>query len=142
MKDEPLPESARRAFDCYPQIEPSSAFNRAVLEALALEQSKRRQTFVGRIEEFLGLGLWQFAGSGALGAFVPAVILGAMMLSGGSSSSSGPTPRPLPLSYALGRYAGPLYARELQYLRRSPDFDAPTQPNSKELSCFPKSPLA
>ncbi len=141
MNPEPLPESARRAFDCYPQIEPSSAFNRAVLEALALEQSKRRQTFVGRIEEFLGVGLWSFAASGALGAFVPAVILGALMLSGGSSSSSGPTPQPLPLSYALGRYAGPLYARELEHLRRSPDADAPVRPDPTELSCFPKSPL-
>ena len=82
MPNEHLPESARHAFDSYPHLEPSSAFNRAILEALSLEQSKRRRTFVGRIEEFLGIGLWSFAGSGALGAFVPAMVLGCLMLSG------------------------------------------------------------
>jgi hypothetical protein len=82
MSNEELPESARRAFDSYPQLEPSSAFNRAVLDAFSLEQAKRRRTLVGRIEEFLGLGLWQFAGSGALGALFPVVVLGVLALSG------------------------------------------------------------
>lgn len=99
MSNEQLPESAKRAFDSYPQLEPSSAFNRAVLEALALEQAKRRRTLVGRIEEFLGLGLWQFAGSGALGAFVPAVVLGTLMLSGGAKAPVKSQPADFPLAW-------------------------------------------
>ncbi len=95
-----LPESARHAFDSYPQLEPSRAFNRAVLEALALEQSKRKRTSVGRIEEFLGLGLWQFAASGALGALFPAAVLGAMMLSG-TGRAPQPTQKPASSPYFL-----------------------------------------
>lgn len=96
MKHSPdeLPESARHAFDSYPRLEPSRAFNRAVLEALALEQSKRKRTLIGRIEEFLGLGLWQFAGSGALGALFPALVLGVLMLSG-QAPAKAPTNHPV-----------------------------------------------
>lgn len=137
-----LPESALRAFDAYPQLEPSRAFNRAVLDALALEQSKRKRTLVGRIEEFLGLGLWSFAASGALGAFLPAAILGAMLLPGHAASTPNPEPQPFPVGFPLNRYAGPFYARELEDLRHSPDFDTPVRPSSQEFSCFPKSPVA
>jgi len=97
MKDEsPLPESARRAFDSYPEITPSRAFNRAVLDALASAQARRKKTLVGRIEEFLGVGLWQFAASGALGAFLPAAILGCLMLSGNGSPPKPDRPADLP----------------------------------------------
>ena len=97
MKDpHPLPESARRAFDSYPQLAPSSAFNRAVLHSLASAQVRRKRTLVGRIEEFLGVGLWQFAASGALGAFLPAAILGCLMLSGNASPSKPDKPADLP----------------------------------------------
>lgn len=137
-----LPESARRAFDSYPQLEPSRAFNRAVLDALALEQAKRKRTLVGRIEEFLGLGLWSFAASGALGAVLPAAILGATLFSGRAASTPNPQPQPSPLGFPLNRYAGPLYARELEDLRRAPYFSLPARPNSKEFSCFQKSPVA
>jgi len=100
MNSEQLPESARRAFDAYPRIEPSPAFNRAVLESLSSAQSKRRGTLVGRIEEFLGLGLWQFAGSGALGALLPAVVLGAMMVSGqGRTPHKSVPPTHFPLTW-------------------------------------------
>ncbi len=101
MKGSPeeLPESARRAFDAYPQLEPSSAFNRAALDALALEQSKRKRTLVGRIEEFLGLGLWQFAGSGALGALLPALVLGVLMLSGQAPPKAPKTNPDVPLAW-------------------------------------------
>lgn len=96
---EELPESARRAFGSYPQLEPSSAFNRAVLDALALEQAKRKRTLVGRIEEFLGLGLWQFAGSGALGALLPALVLGVLMLSGQAPPKAPKTNPDVPLAW-------------------------------------------
>lgn len=102
MKHSPdeLPESARRAFRQYPHIEASPAFNRGVLEALAGAQSKRRQSLVGRLEEFLGLGLWQFVGSGALGALLPGVVLSVMMLSGQSHKPQKPaTPTQFPTSW-------------------------------------------
>ncbi len=99
MKDDhPLSESARRAFESYPELTPSNAFNRAVLHALAREQAKRKQTLIGRIEEFLGVGLWQFAASGALGAFLPAAILGCLMLSGNGSPSKHTAPADIPLA--------------------------------------------
>jgi len=100
MKDpNSLPESARRAFESYPEITPSSAFNRAVLDSLALAQARRKKTLVGRIEEFLGVGLWQFAASGALGAFLPAVILGCLLLSGNASPPEHTAPADLPLAW-------------------------------------------
>lgn len=80
--EDELPEAVRGAFESYPRIEPSAAFNRAVLESLSSAQAKRRRGFVGQIEEFLGVGLWSFAASGAMGAFVPAVILSTLLLSG------------------------------------------------------------
>ncbi len=80
-----LPASARSAFEAYPHLAPSTSFNRAVLESLARERARRKRGLVGRIEEFLGLGLWSFAASGALGAFLPAAVLGALMLSGHSA---------------------------------------------------------
>jgi len=100
MKDESsLPESARVAFESYPQLAPSSAFNRAVLDSLAKEQARRKKTLVGRIEEFLGVGLWQFAASGALGAFLPAAILGCLLLSGNASPPKHTTPADFPLAW-------------------------------------------
>lgn len=108
MKDQnPLPESARRAFESYPELMPSSAFNRAVLHALAEEQARRKQTFIGRIEEFLGVGLWQFAASGALGAFLPAAILGCLMLSGNGAPPKHTTPNDFPLAW---RGMSPFYS--------------------------------
>lgn len=100
MKDDTsLPESARRAFESYPELTPSNAFNRAVLHALAREQAKRKQTLIGRIEEFLGVGLWQFAASGALGAFLPAAILGCLILSGNTSAPKPTAPDDFPLAW-------------------------------------------
>lgn len=99
MNPEHLPESAKRAFDSYPHLEPSASFNREVLASLSSAQNKRRRTFIGRIEEFLGLGLWQFAGSGALGALLPGAILGAMMLSGGGPRA---VEKPVPPPYLFG----------------------------------------
>ena len=109
MNPDELPPGARRAFELYPQIEPSTAFNRAVLESLAAAQGARRLTFVGRIEELLGLKWWQFAASGLLGALLPALILGALLLSNRGTATTAKTPaNPL-----LPRSIGPLYAREL-----------------------------
>ena len=138
--EEPLPESAKRAFDSYPQIEAAPTFNRAVLDALHAQQNKRSQTFIGKIEEFLGVGLWSFAASGALGALLPGAVLGAMVLSGGSSSPQS-KPLPAPFGFPMSRYTGPLYARELER-RSSIETEAPARIESKELSCFPKSPVA
>jgi len=108
MKDPDfLPQSARRAFDAYPRLEPTPAFNRAVLESLAKAQAKRKRTFIGRLEEFLGVGLWQFAASGALGAFLPAAILGCLLLSGASSPPKPRTPADIPLAW---RGFSPFYA--------------------------------
>ena len=77
-----LPANARAAFESYPQLAPSNNFNRAVLESLAQERARRKRGLIGQIEEFLGLGLWSFAASGALGAFLPAAVLVALLLSG------------------------------------------------------------
>lgn len=95
MKNEDeLPEAARNAFEGYPRIEPSVEFNRAVLESLASAQANRRGGLVGKIEEFLGVGLWSFAASGALGALLPAVVLGGVLLSGHTPPHSVPSPAP------------------------------------------------
>ena len=80
MNPNELPPEIRRAFDAYPQIEPSPAFNRAVLDSLHAAQNARRLTLIGRIEELLGLKWWQFAASGMLGALLPAIVLGALLL--------------------------------------------------------------
>ncbi len=109
MNSDELPPGARRAFDDYPRIEPSPAFNRAVLHSLEAAHAARRLTLVGRIEELLGLKWWQFAASGMLGALLPAIVLGALLL-----SNRGAAPvQSAPLNPLLPRAIGPLYAREL-----------------------------
>ena len=129
-----LPESARRTFDGYPQIEPSPAFNRAVLESLEAAHAAHRLTWLGRIEEFVGLKWWQFAASGMLGALLPALILGALFL-----SNRGVAPQPtLPLDPTLPRSIGPLYARELWREREpieAPPPGAPELKQGEEISC-------
>jgi len=114
MKDDHwLPETARRAFESYPELTPSNAFNRAVLDALAKEQAKRKKTLIGRIEEFLGVGLWQFAASGALGAFLPAAILSCLLLSGNASPPKPTTPSDFPLAW---RGFSPFYSLRREQL--------------------------
>ena len=109
MNHDQFPPGARRAFEDYPQIEPSPAFNRAVLESLAAAQGARRLTLIGRIEELLGLSWWQFAASGMLGALLPALVLGALLLSNRGAAP----PEKTPVNPLLPRTIGPLYAREL-----------------------------
>ena len=119
MNPNELPPDIRRAFDQYPQIEPSPSFNRAVLQSLEAAHAARRLTLVGRIEEFLGLKWWQFAASGMLGALLPAVILGALFLSNRGVAPAKQTP----IDPFMPRSIGPLYARELwrQDLREAPE---------------------
>ena len=108
-----FPDSARRAFDDYPQIEASDAFNRAIFAQLEMQKTRRRATFLGRVEEFLGLDLWQFAASGMLGAFLPALILGALYFSNRDAAPAPPSPiGPLPTPF---RTMGPFYAREWEF---------------------------
>jgi hypothetical protein len=117
MKDEhELPEAAKHAFNDYPRIEPSIAFNRAVLESLSSARSNRRLSLVGRIEEFLGLGLWQFVGSGALGALFPAVILSTVLLSGHSQQNAPSPPRSRPMTWPGFSPFGEVYRREHQFI--------------------------
>ena len=146
MNPEELPPGARRAFENYPQLEASPAFNRAVLESLEAARAARQLTLVGRLEEFLGLKWWQFAASGLLGAFVPAVVLGALLL---SSRGAAPLQSPAPTLPNLPGAIGPLYAREL-WLRGErparplvPHAPASDQTDKgEELSCVEsKSPL-
>lgn len=145
MNPNELPPGARRAFDDYPQIEPSPAFNRAVLESLAAAQSAHKLTFIGRIEELLGLRWWQFAASGLLGALLPAIVLGALLF---SNRGAAPTEK-APVNPLLLRAIGPLYARELWFneTRESapamqPRRLAPRQNQGDELSwAVSKSPL-
>ncbi len=133
MNPEELPESARRAFEQYPQIEPSPAFNRAVLESLEAAHAARRLTLIGRIEEFLGLKWWQFAASGMLGALLPAVILGALLVSNREVSPI----KQAPINPFIPRNIGPLYARELwrEDLREAPQVAPAPQAKGDELSC-------
>lgn len=135
MNPEELPEKARRAFEDYPTIEASPAFNRAVLESLESARATRQKTLIGRIEEWLGLKWWQFAASGLLGAFLPAVILGALLL---SNRGAAPTqiPQPTPTIPGLPGAIGPLYAREL-WRPREPlaPLKAPNKDQGEELSC-------
>ena len=115
-KDEhELPEAARRAFEEYPHIEPSPAFNRSVLESLASAQSQRRHSLVGRLEDFLGVGLWSFAASGMLGAFVPAVVLSTLILSGRPAPPPGHSdPSNTPMGWPGFSPFGEVYRREYQ----------------------------
>ncbi len=108
MNPDELPPDIKHAFENYPQVEPSPAFNRAVLQSLAAAQSARKLTLVGRIEELLGLKWWQFAASGMLGALLPTIVLGAMLSNRGAAP-----PADLPNNPLLPRAIGPLYAREL-----------------------------
>ncbi len=140
MNPNELPESARRAFDDYPKIEPSPAFNRAVLQSLEAAQSARRLTLIGRIEEMLGLKWWQFAASGLLGALLPALVLGALLF---SNRDAAPV-QSAPINPLLPRAIGPLYARELW--RENESRETPQsieKPQGEELSwAASKSPLA
>ena len=137
MNPEEFPSSARRAFEQYPQIEPSLAFNRAVLDSLQAAQDARQLTFIGRIEEFLGLKWWQFAASGLLGALFPAIVLGVLL----SKRSAAPTEQ-TPTNPFIPRSIGPLYARELwreelrdMQPRRAPSPNQPQRNQGEELSC-------
>ncbi len=109
-ENESWPASARRAFDDYPKIAASPDFNARVLAALEERSAARQTTLLGRLEAFLGLPLGQFIGSGALGAFLPMLVLGALYFSNG-----GPPPpvAPVPVAPQFLRAYGPLYAREL-----------------------------
>ena len=141
MKTEELPERARRAFEDYPQIEPSPAFNRAVLESLEAARAARQGSFLGRLEEWLGLKWWQFAASGLLGALLPAVVLGALLL---SNRGAAPT-NSAPLHPILPRPIGPLYARELwgEEFSAPPRRPNPAPSTGEEVSCvISKFPLA
>ena len=114
MKHPEITDSARHAFDHYPKVEASAAFNRAVLEQLELENARRKTTILGRLEDALGLSLWRFAASGMLGAFVPgALLLGAMCLNRSESPIQPPAP---PLQV---RALGPFYAREWEWAREN-----------------------
>ncbi len=116
-RENDLPESARNAFDDYPHLQPSPAFNRAVLESLASAQSQRRQSLIGKIEEFLGLGLWQFLGSGALGALFPAAVLSTLLISGHPPKPNTPSPHhPAPMTWPGFSPFGEVYRREQQFL--------------------------
>ncbi|RYG72266.1 hypothetical protein EON80_04350 [bacterium] len=108
--ENPFPLSAQSAFDNYPELKPTAAFNRAVLLRLEREQERRRATLLGQIEEFLGLDLWRFAASGMLGAFLPALILAALYFSNRSMSQEQREPVHAPPTIA--RSLGPFYARE------------------------------
>ena len=123
MNHDQLPESARRAFEDYPRVEPSPAFNRAVLDSLAAAQGARKLTLIGRVEELLGLKWWQFAASGMLGALLPAIVLGALLFSNRDAS---PTQN-APIDPMLPRTIGPLYAREL-WRENQDEFAPPMQP--------------
>ncbi len=114
FNSEDLPASARRAFDLYPQIAAPRDFNRRVLLALEACQIAQQTTFLGRIEAFLGLPLAQFLGSGALGAFFPALILSVICLSGRGAA---PQPPQKPDAAFLARFYGPFLPRELLSLR-------------------------
>lgn len=135
MNPPELPENARRAFENYPRIEASPAFNRAVLQSLETAQSARKLTLIGRVEEMLGLKWWQFAASGLLGAFLPAIVLGVLLLSNRGAPPDVATP-PSPL---LPRA---LIAREL-WRPREPlaPIEAPAKPPGEEFSCVLKFPL-
>ena len=109
MNFEEFPPDIKRVFDDYPRIEPSPAFNRAVLESLAAAQNARRLTLIGRIEELLGLKWWQFAASGMLGALLPAIVLGALLFFNRGAMPN----QKVPVNPMLPRPIGPLYAREL-----------------------------
>lgn len=149
MTPNEFPPEIKRAFEQYPQIEPSAAFNRAVLQSLEAAQNARRLTLIGRIEELLGLSLWQFAASGLLGALFPAIILGALLLSNRGAAPVQQTP----INPMMPRSVGPLYARELwldsdpreMQPRRAPDAGSSVPTTEKpgdELSCVEsKSPL-
>ena len=142
MNPNEFPPEIQRAFENYPRIEPSPAFNRAVLDSLQAAQTARRLTLIGRIEELLGLKWWQFAASGMLGALLPAIVLGALLLSNRGAAPVQQTP----VNPMIPRNIGPLYARELwldsdpraMQPRRAPDGGASVPPTEKpgdELSC-------
>ena len=142
MNSNELPPDIKRAFENYPQIEPSPAFNRAVLDSLAAAQDARKLTFIGRIEELLGLKWWQFAASGMLGALLPAVVLGALLFSNRGAAPLEKTP----LDPFVPRTIGPLYARELwgeiEAPAMQPRRPAPQPKSGEELSwAASKSPL-
>lgn len=132
MNFDELPENARKAFGNYPHLEPSPDFNRAVLESLKTIENRRQSTFLGRLEEFLGLKWWQFAASGLFGAFFPALFLGILLLSNrGEAPERSPIPPP-----SLQRQIGPLFARELWLEERPAPIVAPKIPVGGEISCL------
>lgn len=110
MNPNEFPPEIKRAFEQYPQIEPSAAFNRTVLQSLEAAQDARRLTLIGRIEELLGLKLWQFAASGLLGAFFPALVLSVLLLSNRGAVPMAPTQ--MPTNPMMPHPIGPLFARE------------------------------
>jgi hypothetical protein len=136
-----LPDKAKAALENHPRIQPEASFNRMVIQSLDLEKMRRRATLVGRIEEFLGIGLWQFASTSALGAFIPVVILGSMLISAQQPSDQDALPNPIPDPLNLDFYQ-PIYARELfEYPVKSPQKPLITPTRTGELCPISKSPL-
>ena len=105
-----MPATAQRAFEKYPQIAAPNDFNRRVLMALEARQIAHKTTLLGRIEAFLGLPIAHFIGSGALGAFFPALVLCAICFSGRSAA---PQPMEKPDAALIARFYGPFFPREL-----------------------------
>lgn len=112
--DSAMPASAQRAFEEYPHISAPNDFNRRVLLALEARQIERHTTLLGRIEAFLGLPILQFLGSGALGAFFPALVLCAICFSGRGAA---PQPPAKPDAALFARFYGPFFPRELLDVR-------------------------
>ena len=135
MQPDPLPAAARRAFATYPEIEPSTAFNRAVLDALAAAQRQHQATLIGRLEEFLGLSWWQFAASGILGALLPALVTGALLWSYRGAVPTQPVPANLPFPRSIG----PLYARELW---REIEPQSAPRPSAPQVAPRPSAPAS
>lgn len=108
-----MPATAQRAFDNYPHIAAPNDFNRRVLLALEARQIAQHTTFLGRIEAFLGLPLAQFLGSGALGAFFPALVLCVICFSGRDAAPPEPEPTSKPDAALFARFYGPFFPREL-----------------------------
>ena len=131
MNIENLPEGAQKAFENYPQLEPSPDFNRAVLEVLQIAQNQRQTTILGRLEEFLGLKWWQFAASGLFGAFFPALFLGILLL-----QSRGEAPARSSIPPPSLQQIGPLYAREWWLQEHPAPQNAPKIPVGGEISCL------
>ncbi|MBW3637138.1 MAG: hypothetical protein KY445_11855 [Armatimonadetes bacterium] len=136
--EEDWPASARRAFDSYPKIAASPDFNARVLAALEERGAARQTTILGRLEDFLGLPLGQFLGSGALGALFSGVLFGIFLLLAQPTSVS---PVSTPKNDLPHSVMGPIYARRLLEnqlaLREIPTrkVEPPQHRGKEEISC-------